>query len=593
MDMNKTASTSTNTNTDANTNTDGNTNTDAVPKSIISDEDYDPFTVSANIHKAAQWNQGNGVNGTWDPLFCAQSVNSYIDHLHYIRHYIETNTNTNTNTNDNNDNTNDNNPVPIPLPKHAHHLLASDTTERVLKAMLKMNIPTHILSKKVRSTEKLIGSIGLTQLTNNLSYRLLEANAKAGNVGRTIQLLNIRKSKKYTCSHKGGVKREFELAVQSIISAGLYLRTKRNVFISDHDQPENDNPTRWLDAILVNMSSRDVPVQLDTKLANMMLDCYASTGRNGKALHFFYRVVEDTSTSAGGQANQNGNGDSYGNGNGDGYDNDQMANPNPQSKIRMKMTNQLPPFYKLPSDVLAHDEMVKRPRKEGLVSKLEWEKEKEWSPALTAAFAFADSLTHGACGHEPIELNLVSWNTLVKVCCYRGAIFRALEILNTTMPRKNIEPNVITYNTILAALARMGDKNLMREMLTTMTNKGINCNKYTVKALVDGYLNAGDISGAISLVQDVFNQQRILPPFTTHLKIIEFALGTDLVHEAKRHVYFIQQIWKWKPNTFGKDETKKFQNLMYATQKNPKLSKKALQRLFSYFGAELLDEDFF
>ena len=81
--------------------------------------------------------------------------------------------------------------------------------------------------------------------------------------------------------------------------------------------------------------------------------------------------------------------------------------------------------------------------------------EKEWSPSLTAAFAFAESLTHGACGHQPIELDLASWNTLIKVCCYRGAIFRALEILNDTMPQNGITPDVFTYNTILAALARV------------------------------------------------------------------------------------------------------------------------------------------
>lgn len=81
--------------------------------------------------------------------------------------------------------------------------------------------------------------------------------------------------------------------------------------------------------------------------------------------------------------------------------------------------------------------------------------EKEWSPSLTAAFAFAESLTHGACGHQPIELDLASWNTLIKVCCYRGAIFRALEILNDTMPQNDIKPDVFTYNTILAALARV------------------------------------------------------------------------------------------------------------------------------------------
>lgn len=130
----------------------------------------------------------------------------------------------------------------------------------------------------------------------------------------------------------------------------------------------------------------------------------------------------------------------------------------------------------------------------------------------------------------------------------------------------------------------------MRELLTTMTNEGIKSNKYTAKALVDGYLNAGDVSGAVSLVQDMFNQHKVLPPYTTHLKIIEFALGNDLIYEAKREVYFIQQLWKWTPTP---NESKSFQSLMHATQKNPKLSKKSLQSLFAYFGEELLEEDFF
>lgn len=44
---------------------------------------------------------------------------------------------------------------------------------------------------------------------------------------------------------------------------------------------------------------------------------------------------------------------------------------------------------------------------------------------------------------------------MIKVCCFRGAIFRALDILNNTMPRNNIKPDVISYNTILTALARV------------------------------------------------------------------------------------------------------------------------------------------
>lgn len=210
--------------------------------------------------------------------------------------------------------------------------------------------------------------------------------------------------------------------------------------------------------------------------------------------------------------------------------------------------------------------------------------------SLTAAFAFADSLTHGACGHDPIQLNRKSWNILIKACCWRGAIWRALEILQTTMPNNGIQPDTYSYNTILSGLARLGDRDFMKEILTTMTNNDIALDKYTVQALADGYLNSGDISGAISVVQDMFNQHHILPPYTTHLKIIEFALGNDMVYEAKRHVYFIQQLWKYSPRP---NDSEQFQKVMFLTQKNPKLSETSLKRLFAYFGEELTDADFF
>ena len=107
---------------------------------------------------------------------------------------------------------------------------------------------------------------------------------------------------------------------------------------------------------------------------------------------------------------------------------------------------------------------------------------------------------------------------------------------------------------------------------------------------MDGFLNIGDISGAISWVQDAFNQYDVLPPYTTHLKILEFALANDLIYEAKRHVYFIQQLWKWKPS---KTDSKQKRHIMKLTQNNPKLSKSSLKRLFAYFGQTLSDSDFF
>ena len=91
-------------------------------------------------------------------------------------------------------------------------------------------------------------------------------------------------------------------------------------------------------------------------------------------------------------------------------------------------------------------------------------------------------------------------------------------------------------------------------------------------------------------MQDVFNHHDTLPPYTTHLKIIEFALGNGLVFEAKRHVYFVQQLWKWTP---AKHHSNDFRATMEAMKRNPKLSRKALVKLFRYFGEELVEEDFF
>jgi hypothetical protein len=63
-----------------------------------------------------------------------------------------------------------------------------------------------------------------------------------------------------------------------------------------------------------------------------------------------------------------------------------------------------------------------------------------------------------------------------------------------------------------------------------------------------------------------------------------------LVFEAKRHVSFIQQLMKWERNNY---HTEEFCRVVELTQKNPNLSKEALQHMFSYFGYKLEDSDFF
>eukprot|EP00548_Thalassiothrix_antarctica_P002852 CAMPEP_0194136454 /NCGR_PEP_ID=MMETSP0152-20130528/6459_1 /TAXON_ID=1049557 /ORGANISM="Thalassiothrix antarctica, Strain L6-D1" /LENGTH=381 /DNA_ID=CAMNT_0038833115 /DNA_START=606 /DNA_END=1751 /DNA_ORIENTATION=+ len=373
-------------------------------------------------------------------------------------------------------------------------------------------------------------------MTDELSLKLLEANGKAGNVGRTLSLLEYRKA--YAPKYP----QEFMYALQAIHSASLELRLNRNNFLGDHRQPSIDNPTRFLDAILVNMHQRKVP--LENHFAAKMLETYACSGRAAKAMHAHYKVV---------------------------------MKPSEGTKRRISMKwNDPPPYYKVPSEI-SHDQEITLPGREEKLTKLEWEcREDYWPRPLAAAFSFSDSLQNGGVGgYAPMELGIDGWNAMIKVCCHRGAIWRALQIFRETMPNRNLEPNAKTYLYLLQALARLGDVPTMRKLWHQMfVVEQISLNSRLVEAMIDGLLNKANVADSITLCQDVWNQVGVQPPYTTHLKLLEFALANDYIYEARRHVYVLQQIW------------------ISTGEINPKLSKPALSHLFEYFGYELLEEDF-
>jgi pentatricopeptide repeat protein len=511
-------------------------------------------SVILNLDKASQFNQGKGGRpqdkANWDVNFVRNTVQQYeycLEYFYNQQQGIATDYQ-----------------IQNITPQLEKLLLSAETTEQAFHAMLRCKVPTSVLSHKVREWERYIGSLGQTPLTDDLSLKMMEANGKAGNIGRACQLLALRKSRNYDAKRF-----EFEYAVTAIDAAGLYLRKNRNVYLSDKDQPPIDNPTRWLDAILLNMRQRGHP--LSTELANRMLNTYASTGKSGKAVHYFYRVhrspIDDVDK--------------------EDLPVDMARFRNQPVKVQMNMRAP-PPYHKIPSQV--QGKMVGKPGSTVRQLKLDRESDPDWSPSLTAAIAFADSLTHGACGHDPIELDVVSYSILIKACVNRGSLWRAMNILDHVMPSNGVDPDVIAYNTLLTGLSKVGDVPTMREYFDQMIAKNMKPSKETMESVVSGLLNLGDVSSAISVVQDCFNQHSVLPPYTTHLKILEFALARGLIYEAKRHVYFVQQLWKWERNQYHKEQ---FCRAVESQKNHPKLSKEALRKLFAYFGERLEDSDFF
>ncbi|KAL3779302.1 hypothetical protein ACHAWO_006847 [Cyclotella atomus] len=556
----------------------------------LSEEEYDPRYVVSHIKRAHLWNQGKLPNEPnskhrnrkhserkWDYEYVRSTLDLYERHLQYILSHLQS-----SRTAENTEQFTD----PTILFANIHPnsekckdtniLVAPSTLAAAVRALTRSRLDTPILSRRIRNIERFIGSIGWTPITEDLSYRLLEANGKAGNVRRTLALLELRRRRDYEPKEK-----EFIHVINSIQSAQLSIRRSRNIYLHETALPESalDNPTRYLDAILVNMSQRGV--RLTPDLAAFMLSCYSSTGRTGRAVHYFYKVVSDPveedgvyipgphPTHLGKEELEDWKNKKRGEGmgrllvsrdassdlteaKGSAYEELEAMKADDDDAIKKRarmILNSPPPFHKIPSAVRGASLSQSQNQEETQQTKattsntksrtkLERELERDWSLSLTAAFAFADSLTHGACGHDPIELNISAWNTLIKACCYRGAFHRALKILNETLPQKGVDPNSISYNTILAGLARVGDIASLRELLVKMTNKNIPVTKYTAQAMADGLLNMGDISGASTIVQvryssnndnitcfylssnktpfcvtqDIFNQHDTLPP---------------------------------------------------------------------------------
>ena len=501
-------------------------------------------------------------------------------------------------------------------------LLSADVVILAFKVLIKCKVDTpNDLAANVRQWERYIGHLSRTPLTDHLSLRLLTANAKSGNLGRCLSLLELRAQKKYPPRD-----REFLYTVTAVQIAAGRPGTK-NIYVSDVDQPALDNPTRWLDAILIHMKQRQQP--LTKAIAMRMLQCYAGTGYTGKASHHFYRVARlptrdevlktkesDPSSSSSSSSNTTTNNNNNNNNNSTTYS-DEKQQPQQyhrprdwfyipelgrhnyqETQVKLHFSRVPPPFYKIPAQV--QGKLLFRaddpPESPGRL-RIDRETEPDYSIPLASAFAFAHSLQQGACGHDPVVFNVECYNALIKACVYRGALWRAMNVLDNVIRNSTddngilLRPNHVSYNMLLAGLARVGDVITAQRYYHKMLNEdNLEPDAFTVRAIVDGLLNLADAPAAVTVVQDFFNQHSVLPPYTTHCKILEFCLARGMIYEAKRYVYFIQQLWHWKP--VENYHSKKFIQLMSATQHNTQLQKPALQKLFAYFGETLDDRDF-
>ncbi|KAL2528447.1 Pentatricopeptide repeat-containing protein [Forsythia ovata] len=100
-------------------------------------------------------------------------------------------------------------------------------------------------------------------------------------------------------------------------------------------------------------------------------------------------------------------------------------------------------------------------------------------------------------------LNLVTFNALIDVCGKGGANFKRASIIFDEMLSNGVQPDRITYNSLLAVCSGAGPWETARSLFSEMVYRGIDQDIYTYNAVLDAACNGGHIDVAFEIMSEM------------------------------------------------------------------------------------------
>lgn len=95
-----------------------------------------------------------------------------------------------------------------------------------------------------------------------------------------------------------------------------------------------------------------------------------------------------------------------------------------------------------------------------------------------------------------IDPNIVSYNTLLDGYSKKGDAFGFEEILGEIKSR-GLDFNLVTYNCRLSALCAQGKSSEAEELLDVMVSNGLKPNRISFDAVIDGFCKEGNVKSAL------------------------------------------------------------------------------------------------
>jgi len=117
---------------------------------------------------------------------------------------------------------------------------------------------------------------------------------------------------------------------------------------------------------------------------------------------------------------------------------------------------------------------------------------------------------------EGVPYNTIAYNSIIDVCIKSSDVQAAEDIFREMiMPTSNVQPDLITYSTLLKGYCQVGNLDKALQVAETIKACGLKCDELVYNTLMDGCVKANDLSAGVGLFAEMM-QSGMRPSSITH-----------------------------------------------------------------------------
>merc|ERR1740121_1996180 len=127
---------------------------------------------------------------------------------------------------------------------------------------------------------------------------------------------------------------------------------------------------------------------------------------------------------------------------------------------------------------------------------------------------------------ERVPYNRITYNSIIDVCIKCGDV-QAAEYLfgEMTAPGSNVQPDLITFSTLLKGYCHTGDLDKALQVAENMKSSGLRCDELVYNTLMDGCVRANDLSAGIGLLAELVRSGLTPSPITYSILVRLYQKG--------------------------------------------------------------------